>query len=146
MAPKKKAQAPAPKVGGYDAAKERLVRASALFVVTVDGTDVEFSLPMDNMPNALLRRVRDETGHSLDWHRNNAGVETFALLWWLSRLVEGEGMEIGGRSIPLTLAQVDAEWSARCAGVAMRDINTKWVTAHDDPEGDPLGETEGQPT
>ena len=68
----------------------------------------------------------------------DAGLDTYVLLWWVSRLVDGE-------NIALILA--DDEWSDRCAGIRVGDLETEWITLHDgsDPEADPAGEAPGQP-
>ena len=140
MTERKKARAPKPKPGGYDAAAERLMRAAKALKVTVPGTDVEpFSVALANIPGPVRRRVRQETGKPLETHtQEEAGLDTYVLLWWVSRLVAGE-------DIALILAE--DEWSDRCAGMRVGDLETEWITLHDgsDQEADPAGEAPGQP-
>jgi len=140
MAPRKKASAPRVKKGGYDAAAERLARASKALKVTVPGTDVEpFAVPLANIPGSVRRRIRAETGKPLEAHTTDeAGLDTYVMLWWISRLVDGENV---------ALAFAEAEWGDRCAGIRLGDLETEWVDVHDgtDPEADPAGEAPGQP-
>lgn len=138
--PRKKASAPRVKKGGYDAAADRLARAAKALKVTVPGTDVEpFAVALANIPSSVRRRIRAETGKPLEAHTaEDAGLDTYVLLWWVSRLVDGE-------NIALILA--DDEWSDRCAGIRVGDLETEWITLHDgsDQEADPAGEAPGQP-
>ncbi len=134
------AKAPKPKEGGYDAAKERLARAAQALKVTVPGTDVEpFAVALSNLPGPVRRRVRSETGRSIEGlSGDEPGIDTYVLLWWVSRLV-------GGEDVALVFAE--DEWSDRCAGIRIGDLETEWITLHDgSTEGaDPVGEASGQP-
>lgn len=139
-APRKKARAPRPKQGGHEAAAERLKRASRALKVTVPGTDIEpFAVALANIPTPVRRRVRAETGRPIEAQVSDAaGLDTYVLLWWVSRLIDGEDV---------TQAASDAEWDERCAGIRFTDVEDEWITLHDgsNPEADPVGEASGQP-
>lgn len=134
------AKAPKPKKGGHDAAKERLARASQALKVTVPGTDLEpFAVPLANLPGLVRRRVRAETGRSIEGlSAEEPGIDIYVLFWWVSRLLAGE-------DIAFVVAEDD--WGDRCAGIRLGDLETEWVTLHDgsDEGADPVGETQGQP-
>ena len=150
MAEKKKARAPRPKQGGHDAARDRLIRAGLVLKITVPGTELEpFGVAINNLPGWIRERVRSETNHSFEvMTSGDPGVDTYAFLWWVSRIADGETVPFpGGGALPLSLAAVRDEWDEKCAGIRIGDIKTELIQAHDgsDPEADPVGETQGQP-
>lgn len=134
------AKAPKPKKGGYDAAKERLARASQALKVTVPGTDIApFAVALANVPAGIRRRIRIETGSPLEAHTSDeAGIDTYVLLWWVSRLVNGD---------TLLLTQAEEQWTERAGGIRLGDLETEFITVHDgsDEGADPSGEAPGQP-
>lgn len=142
MTAKKKASAPRPKKGGYDAAAERLKRASQALKVTVPGTDVEpFAVCLSNIPGWVRRQVRKQAEFPIEDLTNGThrtGLDTYVMLWWISRIIDGE---------LITLVAVEAEWDERCAGIRLGDLETEEITVHDggDEDADPVGETPGQP-
>lgn len=135
MAPKKKAQAPAPKVGGYDAAKERIRKAQEVYRIHPEGTEVDFTYAPNNIPIRVRSIIRDLYSKSLDewlFARGAVDVQTYADIWWISRLASGED---------ITRQEVHEEWDDKCAGVEKADISDTLIVETSDS-----GEAEGPST
>ena len=104
----------------------RLAKATRLLYVRAKGTDVEFTMPLvENLPISLRRKIHQATGKSIDALGIDA-VHQAACLWWVSRLHGGEDV---------ALADVEAEWDERCAGVGLSDLVTQFIDG-DDLTGD----------
>lgn len=126
MTERKKARAPKPKPGGYDAAAERLRRAQEVYRIHPEGTDLSFTYSPHNVPIRVRSMIRDTYDLSLDqwlFARGALDVQTYADIWWISRLCAGEGV---------TREEVHAEWDERCAGVRKEDISDEEITEPDD--------------
>lgn len=122
------AKAPKIKPGGHEAAKARQEAAKQVFRVTVPDTDVSFTYAPANVPIRVRALVRDTQGMSLDeflFARGAVDVQTYADLWWVSRLIDGEH---------ITRDEVHAEWDDKCAGVTKADVVDELVEDVDDPK------------
>ncbi len=119
------AKAPKVKPGGYEAAKARNEKARQVFRVTVADTDVSFTYAPYNVPIRVRAMVRDQFGMSLDeflFARGAVDVQTYADLWWISRLVDGEH---------ITRDDVHADWDERCGGAGKDDITDELILGTD---------------
>lgn len=113
------AQAKRPKKQKEDDARTlRLIRAQQLLKVTPQGTDVSFLFPANNIPMAIHRKVKSQTGKTID--ALAGGLHGFVVFWWVTRLIGGEDV---------TLPQVEADWDEQCAGTTLATSSTEWVTA-----------------
>lgn len=125
------AKAPKVKAGGYEAAKKRAEKAKQVYRITVADTGVTFTYAPYNMPIRVRALVRDQFGMSLDeflFARGAMDVQTYADLWWLSRLCDGEH---------ITRDDVHSEWDERCAGVDRDDIDDVLIHGTDE-DGTPV--------
>lgn len=127
------AKAPKVKPGGYEAAKERTKRAQQVYRITVADSDVTFTYAPYNVPIRVRGLIRDLFGMSLDeflYARGAVDVQTYADIWWITRLVDGEHV---------TRDQVHAEWDERCAGATKDDIDDRLIAGEDEdgPAEDP---------
>ena len=122
------AKAPKVKPGGYQAAKARADKAKQVYRVSVADTDVSFTYAPFNVPIRVRGIIRDLHGMSLDeflFARGAVDVQTYADLWWISRLSDGEHV---------TRDEVHAEWDEQCAGADKSDITDELI--EDDEAGD----------
>lgn len=120
------AKAPKVKPGGYEAAGKRQARAAEVYRVTAG--DLSFTYAPYNLPIRVRAMVRDTYGMSVEqwlFGRGDADVQTYADVWWLSRLAAGEDV---------TRDEVHAEWDERCPGLRKSDITDERVA---DGEADP---------
>lgn len=141
MAPKK-AKAPRPKPDTADERAEKIAEAKRVNRVTVGDTGVTFRWSFASLSIRTRALVRDLTGMSVEQFISGRGrtqVDTYADLWWIVRLDAGEqergesGLELG----PIRRSTVHDEWSERCAGVLLSEIE-------DGPDDDP--EASAQPS
>lgn len=130
------AKAPKPKVGGYDAAKERQERAKQTFRVSVKDSDISFVYRPFGVPIRVRAHVREQVGTTLDemlFQHGAVDVQTFVDMWWISRLC---AEEVGGDGKPITRRSVQDEFDERCPGAIYSDFVQEDVTdeVHDSPE------------
>lgn len=126
--PKKKATAPKPKVGGYDAAKERQERAKQTFRVTVKDSDISFTYRPYGIPIRVRAFVREHVGMTLDqmlFATGTLDVQTMVDMWWISRLCDGD---TGGNGKPITRAVVQDEFDELCPGAIYDDFVQEDIT------------------
>jgi hypothetical protein len=110
------AKAPKPKEGGYDAAKERQERAKQTFRVSVKESDVSFVYRPYGIPVRVRGHIADVTGKTVDlllYGNRGVDITTFADMWWISRLCDGE---TGADGRPITRQVVHDEFDERCPG------------------------------
>lgn len=123
------AKAPTPKVGGHEAAQERIQRARQTFRIDVAGTDVSFTYRPFGVTVRTRAKVREATGMATDeflFGNGSFDVQTYADMWWISRLEDGENV---------TRDQVLGEWDEKCEGVSKDDVSEVLVEdATDDPK------------
>jgi hypothetical protein len=120
------ATAPKVKKGGHEAAKSRKAKAREVYRITVHGTDVSFTFARNNIPIRVRGVVRDLFGMSLEqwlFGRGAVDVQTYADIWWISRLADGEHV---------TRDEVHAEWDERCPGATKDDIEDRLIAGVDD--------------
>ena len=115
------AQAPPVKAGGHEAAKERRKAAKMVARVTAPPSDLEFDVSVTNISMRTRRRVRQEAGEPAEafLYRGGIGVDTYAHLWWISRLEAGE---------PISLVDAEAEWDEMYGDIQIGDIHEEDVT------------------
>ena len=94
MTERKKARAPKPKPGGYDAAAERLRRAQEVYRIHPEGTDLSFTYSPHNVPIRVRSMIRDTYDLSLDQ-------------WLFAR---------GALDSMLLVPTIDGDWVDRPAG------------------------------
>lgn len=125
------AKAPKVKPGGYEAAKERTAKAQQVYRVTVADTGVTYTYAPYNVPIRVRALVRDLFGMSLDqflFARGAVDVQTYADLWWIARLSDGEH---------ITRDDVHAEWDERCGGIDKDGITDELIAGTDDDGDEP---------
>lgn len=114
--PPKKAKAPAVKSGGHEAARERRAAAKNVRRVTApDVCDLDFFVALNSVSMGTRRRVRVESGQPLELFlfAGGIGIDTYAHLWWVSRLEAGEDV---------SLTAAESEWDERYGTVQIVDI------------------------
>ncbi len=138
--PPKKASAPRPKQGGYEAAKARIERAKQVQQVTVSDTGVVFTYNLAAIPIRIRSYIREQTGMSVEEligiGVGRIQVDSYCDLWWVSRLVAGEIID-DPYPHPVTRREVQDEWDARCSGVLLAEIDDDPLDADPEPEGQP---------
>jgi hypothetical protein len=120
------ASAPKVKKGGHEAAKSRKAKAREVYRISVADTDVSFTHAPNNVPIRVRSLVRDLFGMSLDqwlFGRGAVDVQTYADIWWISRLSAGENV---------TRDEVHDEWDERCPGVTKHDIDDHQIAGVDE--------------
>lgn len=134
------AKAPRVKPGGYDAANERKAEAQTVFRVTVEGTELDFTVAPNNLPVRIRRELRDQIGKSPRQFLGEEGdpdLDTVVILWWASR-------RVGGEQVPYLA--VESEWDLTYGDVTYDRVSVVQVTAADMTSADADPEASGQPT
>lgn len=120
--PPKKATAPKPKQGGYEAAAERHERAAKTLRIELPDSEFSFVYRPYGIPVRVRGHVRDVTGKTVDvllYGADGTDVSLFADAWWVSRLCADE---VGADGRPVSRAAVQAEFDELCAGAVAADF------------------------
>ena len=115
------ASAPPVKAGGHEAARERREAAKVTHRITApDVSDLSFDVSANTLSMRTRRRVRHEAGEPVELflYRGGIGIDTYAHLWWMSRLEAGE---------PVSLSEAEAEWDDLYGHVGIGDIEEEVV-------------------